>query len=316
MDAFYNSNEVDSLLNVVESPELPAGISTLYKKINLPVVFSHTPRKGKDGKWVMELSSKVPLSLRTRVRRLGGFLSGGYLYYSFGIAPVLSDMRKVSKLLDTYVKDAKRAAETAGKDVSVRRSVEGSYAAFATQGASVPDGGFAFSPLQGGYWNGTIKSSSLTPKMTCNIRGIRDHKYMTETFQSLDNLIRKFGGVGPATFAWERIPFSFVLDWFVDCSGALNALDNLLTGNTKKIKGACISRKWEAHVAVNKIQRIVGETDSNDGSEIAECILSHYSRHSVEPSIVPVINNRFGKKQASITAALVGSYAANLKRKR
>jgi hypothetical protein len=98
----------------------------------------------------------------------------------------------------------------------------------------------------------------------------------------------------------------------VDLSAVLNGLDNALTGNRKKIDTAGISKKWACQVAVNKIQRSAGETDSHDGTTIAHCDLYHYSRHSVQPTISVGLNNRFGKKQGFIVGALLGQMAANL----
>jgi hypothetical protein len=152
--------------------------------------------------------------------------------------------------------------------------------------------------------------------LTCTVRGVRENKYFGDFFQKLDFLASRFGSVGPASFLWERIPFSFVVDWFVDLSGVLNYLDNALTGNTKKVKEACISTKWDVIAEIYKLRYNTSLTSSVDGAQIAQCRLGFYHRKLVDPHVSVGLNVRFGKSQASITAALVAQMAANLRSKR
>jgi hypothetical protein len=313
LDDFYNPNETDILLNVVESPELVTGVQSLFRKINVPKVTGRAMVRAGSGWKILPKFQHTPWA---KAWRNGvGLISGGFLYYSFGIAPLLSDMRKLSKATDTYRKQVDHALRTAGKAKSFHRRALGTFGTFGSDGAENPGNGYASSPLQGGYWGARV-NPVITPVMTCTVRGIRDHKYETEFFQKLSNAIDRFGSVGPASFVWERIPFSFVLDWFVDMSGALNSLDNLLTGGHKKVESICVSKKWSCSVGIDKIQRQAGETTSHDGSEIAQVALSHYSRHRVQPGLWPGMNDRFGKKQGTILGALLSQKAATLKRLR
>ena len=137
-----------------------------------------------------------------------------------------------------------------------------------------------------------------------------------QSFRTLDYLISRFGVSGPASFLWERIPFSFVVDWFVDLSGVLNSLDNTLTGSTKKITDAGISQSWKALIPVVKTRVSPTFTDSNDGSQVALCELSSFIRKPIVPSVSVGLSGRFGKSQLSISAALIGQMAANLLRLR
>lgn len=305
MDAFYNVNEVDSLLNGVESPELLTGIQDLYRPLRDAVVMNGASNQ--------RIRSR--LSSAKRAGKAAAVLSGGYLYWSFGIAPLIGDLRKISKNLDPYRKRLEQVKRKAGQKISVHRSVTGSF------GNIVADGN---GNLPSGYGTGSNQSKSWTaeliplvlPTMTCSIQGIREFKYSSSAFQTLDYLASRFGSVGPASFLWERIPFSFVVDWFVDLSGVMNSIDNALTGNTKRILGATISQKWKCMLNCTKVQYSPTLTDSNDGAQIALVELSSYLRKPTQPNISVGLSGRFGKKQGGITAALIGQMAANLVSKR
>jgi hypothetical protein len=312
LDDFYNTNEVDSLLNVVESPELVTGLTGLARKVDLPRIATSAIRRLRSGRWDVN-PRKVSTSLFTQVKKAGGFLSGGYLYYAFGIAPLVADMRKVARNLQKYRKQLAAVVEKAGQTTSVYNHVDGVFMPFG-YGAPLPDGYGAVSNA-GKYWTASIQSMG-TPRKTCVVTGIRDHKYSSTGFQTMDYLMSRFAGVGPASFLWERIPFSFVVDWFVDLSDVFNRLDNALTGNRKKVKSVTVSEKWKCLCPVVKIPRVIGESDTRDGQQMALCELSHYYRQSVDPNLSIGVSQRFGKKQAGILAALVTNIGANLRAKR
>jgi hypothetical protein len=313
LDDFYNTNQVDSLLNVVESPELFTGIANLAKKLSLPRVSGRAIRRTPLGRWrvIPKFASRPILA---DVKRAGGFISGGYLYYSFGIAPIIADFKKVARNLQKYRKQLAAVVEKAGTKISVHRKATGSFGAFGANGANLPLG-YGSSPNTEKAWTASILTQ-ITPTLTCTVNGIRDHKYTSDAFQALDFLVSRFGGVGPASFLWERIPFSFVVDWFVDLSDVLNRLDNALTGNRKVVKEACISRKWKALCPVYKLQYRADLTDTRDTNQIALVELSQYHRQSVPTNLSVGRSNRFGKKQASLLAALVTNIGANLRLKR
>jgi hypothetical protein len=297
MDDFYSTNDVDTLLNAIEAPQFTDGLKSMYNNVNAPVY----PK------------SKVPALLRAR--KLTKFLSGGYLYYAFGVAPVISDMRKLSKATVTYSKRLKKALATAGTAVSVHRKCKGSFA------PTLVHGGLGFpqyygSPSSNGtFWSVDINHLHI-PEKIVSIRGIRAHKYESQAFGMLDDLATRFGSTGPASFLWERIPFSFVVDWFVDASGVFNALDNFLTGSRKRIQDATLSTKWSCLAGVIK-HKYNGTTYSTmDGTQTALNELSYYHRKPIDPTVSVGASGRFGKKQIALTSALLGQMAANLKLKR
>jgi hypothetical protein len=304
MDAFYNQNEVDSLLNVVEAPEMVSSTKSLYQKII-------------GAKNVGFLSQKRLVQfMKSNGRKELSFLSGGYLYYSFGVAPLVSDMQKISKATLSYKKAIEGVIRKAGQIVSVHRSCEGSLV-FTNTGNSTPFGPrYGTVDDAGKYWKVGAIYPLTKPKRICTIRGIRNHQYNIQAFQKLDYLIGRFGSAGPASFLWERIPFSFVVDWFLDLSGIVNYLDNTLTGSTKSVKDACISEKYAALIRVDKLRQAANFTCTQDGSQIAVVELSRYRRTPIRPTISVGLSGRFGKKQLGLTAALIGQMATNLRAKR
>jgi hypothetical protein len=301
--AFYDNNEVDSLLNIVESPELVTSLSPLHRKIMGVKVIDRS------------LSKRDIRKLFRNAKGSLGLLSGGFLYYTFGVAPLVNDMRKISDAVLSYRKTLQRALRNQGTESTVRRRAMGVMSNQLDPINNSLPGGWGTGPLDGtsSHWH-VVNNVDVQPEMICTIRGTRDHAYKTQLFTALNGLAGRFGSSGPASYVWERIPFSFVLDWFVDLSGILNSLDNSLTGNRKGIRDICVSSRWSTIATVIKHQRNATETDSHDGTQTAQVELSQYRRNPVSNDITIGASGRFGKKQGFITAALVGSYAANLRK--
>jgi len=303
MDKFFNVNEVDSLLNVIESPELVTSAQSMYN-----AVFPAVQRRVSDTRLTMKQA-------RQYFSRFSSFIAGGYLYYSFGIAPLISDMRKLSRNTDAYKRRLRNVLKNAGREITIHHSCSGSVSSSLVNVAAYPLASWGNSPDVGKTWTATVYATA-TPRKVCTIKGIRDQRYNTESFQTLDFLASRFGSSGPASFLWERIPFSFVVDWFLDLSGVLNSLDNALTGNNKRITDSCIGYKWSALSAVAKLRDSVSTPSTEDGRQIALVETSLYHRYPVSPTTTVGLSGRFGKKQVSITAALIGQMAANLATKR
>jgi len=296
-DRFYNANDVDNILNAVEAPDFISGLKSLHDKVNVPVVSS--------------TKAKILLKGRKAVK----FISGGFLYYSFGIAPLIADIKKMASATKTYSRRMQKALDNAGKVESLHSRCGGKFTGFLT-----PENGL---PLPAGYgvlgdgvshWHAQVQPM-LVPLKVVTIRGIRTHKYTSPLFQKLDYLATRFGSIGPASFAWEKIPYSFVVDWFVDTSDVFNKLDNFLTGSRKNIVDASISEKWGCAAGAVKHGR--GSTYSSfDGTQTAVNELAYYHRKPIDPNFSVGFSGRFGKRQLALSAALLGQKAANLKLKR
>ena len=297
---FFQTNDVDTLLNLVEAPDFVTGLKSMHSNVNVPVV----------------PSSKFNAVFKAK--KLTKFISGGFLYYSFGIAPLISDMKKLSKATTSYSRKLKQTLQSAGTAVSVHRKCGGTFlnALTPSNGLPLPAGYGALSNNgDGSHWHASVQPM-IKPVKTVTIRGIRHHKYFSPLFQQIDDLANRFGSVGPASFAWERLPFSFVVDWFVDGADVFDRLDNFLTGSRKKIQDATISYKWGCAAGVVKHKPAATVSTSYDGLQTAVNELSYYHRKPIEAGLSTGLSGRFGKRQVALTAALLGQMATNLKLKR
>lgn len=273
MDRFLNTNDVDNLLNVVEAPQLPASILGLLDTSRSP-------------------SARVSL----------GKVANGFLAYSFGLAPLLADMKKTAKILKDYNKDLKRALSSAGKIVTVRTRLSGQFDDFA-------------SGVRFGSTYQTIHQSTLSkPLRIVSISGKNTVRFNSAILGSLNYSMSRLGSGGPASFVWEKIPYSFMVDWFVDLRGILNNLDNLLTGSSKKVTDACVSEKFSVkhafkHTnAYSSSQSIIPAA----GEETHSSTLVSYTRKPLDPRSSTVVSKgRFGKKQFALMGALLYQNIAN-----
>lgn len=264
--AFYNENEVDSLLNIVESPQLPSSLQSLYKTANT------------DG-----------------VRRALSLVSSGYLAYSFGIAPLLSDMSKLAKAAKTLRSDLSKAISASGKEVTIRNTVRATGTAYKVNANS------PYHQLEGMAFG----------DRTVSVRGTRGPAYSPNKMGQLMVALKRFGSPGPASFVWERIPFSFVLDWFMDTKLLFAQLDNLSTGNQKVVSNIMVTeRSWLSSKMIH--QSSYPYAIPGNGETVASSSKSRYERkiYSGRPPLV-TWSNRFGKKQASLTAALLYQLVAS-----
>jgi len=296
-DRFYNANDVDSLLNAVEAPDFVTGLKSLHDNVNAPL-YSGT---------------KAKLALRSR--KAVKFISGGFLYYSFGIAPLISDIKKMASATKTYSRRLQKAMDNAGKEESLHVRCGGKFTGFLTNehglplptGYGVPGDGIS-------HWHSSIQTTTKPVKIV-TVRGVRSHKYTSPLFQRMDYLATRFGSIGPASFAWEKIPYSFVVDWFVDMSDVFNKLDNFLTGSRKNIVDVTVSEKWGC--AAGAVKHPLGGTSTSfDGTQTAVNELDYYHRKPLDPDFSIGFAGRFGKRQVALSAALLGQKAASLKLKR
>jgi hypothetical protein len=263
-----SGNEVNSLLNVIEAPQLPGSLKQLAS------------------------------TFQTRnVQSALSIISKGFLTYSFGLAPLLSDIGKLARYAKSVKTDLRKAAQEAGQRQEIRVTATGSIPANRLN-LNGTDGGVAY-----------LESGGKSER-TVTVAGIRSHEYKSSHFQVLDRLLGKVGAGGPASFVWERIPFSFVVDWFLNTKLLFASLDNLLTGNIKRVDGVCITTKGDYSCAMIDQSTSSGIPGYNEyfGSAVASRSGSLYHRKVLRgplPIKVTVRKGGFGKKQAALSAALL-----------
>lgn len=306
MHAFFNTNQVDNLLNIAESEQLVGSLVSLGNLID-------RLRSGRPPTELLRFADVGRLFSRKGIKSFKALdLSNLYLMWQFGFAPLISDMRKVMVSVKNLKSSLNRAVSDAGKQYSVTAKC------FSTDITLVsnlinPLTGYnrVYNPLNSSYWHDQILYLA-TPVRIVGVSGVRTVKYSLASFQKLDYLMARFLTPGPASFVWERIPFSFVIDWFVDLSGLIDKLNNTLTGGTKQIKKCWLSEKYHLEVRAIKHQTSSWSSDS-DGSPTAYNDISYYHREPLDTNISIVPSGRFGKKQALLSAALLHQLVAKLK---
>jgi len=308
---FYSTNETDNLLNIIEADQLVSSMRSLKQTLQNPAI-NHAIRESVyDRQALLRRIKMLRLggSLKKQLRRYKG-VSSLYLLYSFGIAPLVSDMTKVQAAVkDIRVKMA-AFRKSSGKLVSLHRHCTGriSYRRLAD---SVNVGSTVTAAKV--LWEIYCPAS----RRTVTVRGIRSSSYNSEVFSNLDYLLSRFGVTGPAALVWELIPWSFVVDWFVDLRAITDNLDNLLTGNTKQIVDIAVSEKsnivQQARLSASALDPagLDNLAVEQDGTVLAQLINSKYTRNPAPPNQMIRGAGRFGKKQASIMAALLHQTLAN-----
>jgi hypothetical protein len=134
-------------------------------------------------------------NLRAIMRRNGGkslpkSISDAWLQYSYGWAPL--------------------AADIAGAQSNVHRAISKGLALSAKSGANF-ETAYERSELPGDYNERTVvKHFTL-----CELGAVMDNPWIL--------YLNTFGLINPASIAWELVPWSFALDWFMPVGKTLEA---------------------------------------------------------------------------------------------
>jgi len=306
VDAFYSLNKVDNLLNIVEAPQLVESLASMLGTVRRvrSYILKYGLLKGYQGLRNNWSSYTIKRKLGVFGRR-GRDASGLYLAYSFGIAPLLSDMRKIQRELKTLrSKIAAELRKQSGRLVSVHRACQYTFSYIDGSGNKV---GYFDDGTHSLRYTGALDDEKS--RRVCTVRGYQTPRYETAAFRQLDYVLSRFGVTGPASLAWELIPWSFVVDWFVDLRHITNLLDNLLTGSPKKIIDVCLSDKIRfTDTAVLHS----GYNPSTQDTVMGRIVTTTYTRNPVLSYNKVGLSGRFGKKQAGLTAALLYQTIANL----
>jgi hypothetical protein len=274
--------QADVLLNMVEANQMWPSLKSLITAI---------PEMGYS--WG---------SLRKSIRTA----SGAFLAWKFGVSPILQDMSNIYKYLPKMVEDLRRHDELANFRYSALTShpcsfLMAPYVHQTQQGYSVHISS----------WEGRAGS----PPVTRYVLVVRPRvKYMTG-IGNLANVVMSRFATGPATLAWETMPFSFVVDWFVDLRGLLRKVDDALRVPPYEVVSFTRSHKYLLETT-SSVQRL----SPCSGASIYQERGGSYTYHHYERSVVPARystpswNVRFGKNQAGITAALIAQMLSGSKR--
>lgn len=298
--AFYDVNETDNLLNILEAGQ------TLNSLVSLGQLLTRIRRS----RYEIIDSFKPNYASRNKLKSLD--VSNMFLAWSFGFAPLIADAKKIAQALPRLRGNLRRLAKQSARPVSVVRSCQGdislNLAGFSEHWApgDTPD---IF------HWWSERFSNVRRPRRVGGIHGTRSVEYKTAGFQEIDYLLSRYIATGPISLAWEKVKFSFVVDWFANLTGVVDQLDNVLTGHRKKITRSWSSEGYDVICSVKSHGFTDTEFPGIDGSDVAQYELQYYHRKPEPVDYSVTWSGRFGKKQTALSVALLHQMAANLKKR-
>jgi hypothetical protein len=289
MHRFYDVNQTDSLLNILEAQQTVSSAYAILRDLRAI------------------LSGKFP--------SLTGSIANHYLGWSFGFAPLIADIKALSRELPKLRGRLRKLAKDATASHTVSAYCNGTIAQ-----ALAPSKQVGYSPVpnptpfNGTWWHCKVLPT-VVPCLRVGVRGKRAIEYNTNLFQEADYLLSRFIATGPASLAWEKVKFSFVIDWFVDLTGLIDFLDNSLVGSSKKIEKCWWSEKYSILIPCYK-HTGWGVGEPLDGQQVALSSVQYYHREPLSPDLSIGWSGRFGKKQGGLSLALFYQMIANLRKSR
>lgn len=161
--------------------EFGQSLQMIAARVEQLLRFTRAVRKGR----FKEAGTYLGITERTNAptRRKSRDFAGTWLEYSFGWSPFIGDIYDALEVLGSEIPDKPVEATASTKNVTWKL---------------VPSG-----PWAGGYER---KFDKIAVKYGAKVRVSNPNLY----------LWNQLGLVNPATVIWEVIPFSFVVDWFVN----------------------------------------------------------------------------------------------------
>jgi hypothetical protein len=324
-DSFYGAKQtVDPMLvwDLTDPDTVPVGWSIDKSSLDYDDLYENAVQKAKGLKadvllnlveanqvWpsIKSLATCLPELERnwTRIRSMIKTASGAYLAWRFGVSPILSDIGSILKYLPKIGEDFKRHEEMGTLRFSASRAF---VATFPEQ--HIIDGSHLGIPIYTRQYRGQV---DVEPSARVVLVVEPRVKYKTGFFRALDLTMRRFA-TSPASLAWERIPFSFVADWFVDLRGTLNAVDRAIGAEPFVLKAA--TRSFTYNLVTRCSRQNCSPCDGSLITQWPESIIAHkhYDRSPVSASAMPRWKPRFGKSQAAVSAALILQQLSKLRR--
>ena len=293
----------DHALNLAELHQLPLSLKSL-RSLALP-----SQKNWERFRRALRMESSLRERHRVAHATIRGIVlkvANGHLAYKFGIAPLLSDIEKTWK----FVKNAKAKLSKYQKGKPIRLSK--TFPVTGTVDGTVVGLGAASG---GKYrWEGKPSLGIFTGEsryvvlLKPNLRGPR------KLLGDLNDLVNRFGPSGPTAFAWELVPFSFVVDWFVDLRSVLRGFDQLFGVNPFTVEAFTRSVTWNATAYITATHR---KTDYSTiiSWDSTEFKWKYYKRVVLHPRILPSLKVRFGKNQALLSASLITQFLLGLRGK-
>jgi hypothetical protein len=233
-----------------------------------------------------------------RLRKVLARSSGAFLAWKFGIGPIIQDLTSIAKYAPDMGNQFKRFANKEKQRFSKVIPLDATFSLPNTVSYAANGNPFERKTYQGRQLGRAEVRYVLVVQPNVPAK--------TDFFKKLNFICARFT-TSPASLAWELVPFSFMVDWFVDLRGALRGIDNLVTVQPYKVVSLTKSLRYA--LATDAILEpcspcTAGGTVLSKGSVSVE--FEHYERSSLSSTALwPTIRGRFGKNQAAITAALI-----------
>jgi hypothetical protein len=234
------------------------------------------------------------------------FASNGLLAWKFGVSPIISDITNTHRYLAKMRDDLKRHGEQDLFRYSSKQEFQASYSQ-----ADYVDLNATGADLIVRHYEG---DALIAPTARVVLIVKPSVKYHTDFFKKLDGLMSRFT-TSPASFAWEIVPFSFVVDWFVDLRGVLDSIDKLVGFNPYEVVSMTKSYTYDLReVGMTTFRSPCGGHGVITQTPKSSVRHRHYERNLVSGEDYPSWRPRFGKSQAAISAALIGQQLSRIRR--
>jgi hypothetical protein len=174
-------------------------------------------------------NARLPVSWRNFIKQLSrgdlpaawaisGELASAHLTWAFAISPLISDIKKTIEVIKSAERRVKWLIYNNNRPVPVSftKVLSSEYPIAGVTFPAMP----ASSELFGSQVFRTFYSANYKAFGTATY----DVSGLSESSIAKKLLKQAFGFNDPLVFLWEKIPFSFVLDWFVDVGGYIASL--------------------------------------------------------------------------------------------
>jgi len=295
IEKFHEVNVAENDINLTELDDFVVGLRNIRSNMN---------------KARTSMGSTAYRKLTGLLKYGGGVVGGSWLYYVFGIAPGLKDLKATDQFVQNFKNGFERYMRNLRKRYVIHVKSYGNFDSLHSLPTHVGPIG------NSSYELGAKIMPTMIPTRIVTVAGKRFHKYYNDYFNRWQYVLDKLGSNGPLSMAWEKLPFSFVVDWFVDLHAVMNFADAALTsGQSEHIDDVGWSEKWSCIVPAYRNQYSTYIT-SQDGQVVAQNEFQYYHREAVDLKQFQLVglSGKFGKRQAATAAALLHQIVANLKR--
>lgn len=162
------------------------------------------------------------------VERIGKAIAWVNLVYQFAIRPTIQDARKLALVIENWRKRVAELIRQAEKRQirHYKRPVDNLFSLPQTALSS------AFSFDRETAYIARLAEWVTRPEYHANMLFTYDASRLKGLFGQLDGLIHAFGVNRIASVVWEAVPFSFVVDWFVNVGDMIASVEDNLEGDS------------------------------------------------------------------------------------